>query len=337
MNQNDVIDCGQRLGKLSLSQLSEATQKYGLGRCWNAVPIEAGNFKQNVSLVTDQGEWIFRGRSHYTWQFPKERFFAHLLGRETAAPVPLPYFVDESLEIFGYDYVLMPKMPGLQLSNQAQFNALSPLDKKSIAFELGRFLHDLQACKRPTFGVYKEEVDDIVSYPNAYSKEVTLRAQDYIERSNSTAETLAPGEVDIILEMLNEYLPQIDSAQTVCVMQDYKDGNMCVSKIDKHWKVTGLFDLMEARFGHPLEDLPRQYAAYLDAQHPECAAAFLTGYGLKDENVSLFNLFMILDRLVVWEFGVRVGKWWSDGETFLDWVERYSLFEVPVFGSKLEA
>ena len=132
MTSDTSIDCGKRLGKVSLKQFSEATQKYGLGSCVDAVPIQAGSFKQNVLLRTDKGEWIFRGCSHYAWQFPKECFFANLIGEETTAPVPLPYFVDKSSDIFGYDYALMPKMPGGQLSNQAWAGTLSALDKKKI-------------------------------------------------------------------------------------------------------------------------------------------------------------------------------------------------------------
>lgn len=112
MTSDPLIDCGQRLGKVSLSQFSKATQKHGLGSCVDAVPIRAGNFKQNVLLKTDQGEWIFRGCSHYTWQFPKERFFADLIARETTVPVPLPYFIEPNPGTFGYDYALMPRMPG---------------------------------------------------------------------------------------------------------------------------------------------------------------------------------------------------------------------------------
>lgn len=112
MTSDPLIDYGQRLGKVSLSQFSKATQKHGLGSCVDAVPIRAGNFKQNVLLKTDQGEWIFRGCSHYTWQFPKERFFADLIARETTVPVPLPYFIEPNPGTFGYDYALMPRMPG---------------------------------------------------------------------------------------------------------------------------------------------------------------------------------------------------------------------------------
>lgn len=112
-------------------------------------------------------------------------------------------------------------------------------------------------------------------------------------------------------------------------MQDYKDGNMCVTKNRGKWRVTGLFDLMEARFGHQLEDLPRQYAAYLDAQRPDLVSAFLSGYGLTDGDLGLFNCFMVIDRLIVWEYGVRAGKWWSDDETFSDRIQKYPLNAVP--------
>lgn len=325
-----LIDCGQRLGRVSLKQFSKATQKHGLGDCVNAVPVQAGTFKQNVALKTDRGEWIFRGCSHYSWQFPKERFFADLIARETIAPVPLPYFVDDSLDTFDYDYALMPRMPGVQLSDQAWAKTLSALEKKEIALELGRFLRDLQTYPAPFFGEYDEIADGVVSYGKMYSDEVMSRAETLIHRSNSVAVSVANSEVDTILGMLEKHLSEVNTSQPVIVMQDYKYGNMCVTKNRGKWKVTGLFDLMEARFGHQLEDLPRQYAAYLGAQRPDLASAFLAGYGLTDNDLGLFNCFMVVDRLIVWEYGVRVGKWWSEGETFSDWMQRYCLGAVPV-------
>ena len=330
MKQDAVIDCGERLGKLQLSQFSAATQKHGLGICTNAVPIEAGNFKQNVSLTTDKGRWIFRGRSHYSWQFPKERFFAELLGRKTSAPVPLPYIVDESLEPFAFDYALMPEMPGMQLSDRERFAALSSSDQNAIAFLQGQFLRDLQTYKHATFGYYDEEVGDIIGYEQAYSKEVILRARTCVQRANDVTKTLSLEEVEMLFDK-NDHLPKIDDALPVFVMEDYKDDNMCVAKKGNEWKVTGLFDLMGAKFGHPLEDLPRQYAVYLDIQRPECAAAFLAGYGVTKEDVALFNLFMLIDRLIIWEFGIREGKDWFEGKSFLAWSEPHRLADSPFF------
>ncbi len=210
MTSNTLIDCGQRLGKLSLKQFSEATKKHGLGSCFDAAPIQAGNFKQNVLLKTDRGEWIFRGYSHYSWQFPKERLFADLIGRETTAPVPLPYLVDSSLNTFGYDYALMPRMPGGQLSDQTWVETLSTLDKKEIAFELGRFLRDLQIYPAPFFGEYDEVADAMVSYGNTYSDEVMSRAEEFIHRANSVTVSISDSEVSAISGMLQKHLSEVD-------------------------------------------------------------------------------------------------------------------------------
>ncbi len=170
----------------------------------------------------------------------------------------------------------------------------------------------------------------MVSYGNMYSDEVTSRAEGLIHKSDSVAVSISDSEVDIILRMFKKHLSEVNDSQPVVVMQDYKDANMCVAKTEGGWRVTGLFDLMEARFGHRLEDLPRQYAAYLDIQRPDLASAFLSAYGLTDDDLGLLNCFMVIDRLIVWEYGVRVGKWWPDSETFADWIQRYCLDAAPV-------
>ncbi len=74
MTSNILIDCGQRLGKLSLKQFSEATKKHGLGSCFDAAPIQAGNFKQNVLLKRTGESGYFEVTLTTLGNFPKNAF-----------------------------------------------------------------------------------------------------------------------------------------------------------------------------------------------------------------------------------------------------------------------
>jgi hypothetical protein len=68
-----------RLGTLTPAQFQAALDRFGLGRFLRAAPVPLGLIGQNVFLDSTTGEYVLRGAPHYAWQFPKERFFTHLL------------------------------------------------------------------------------------------------------------------------------------------------------------------------------------------------------------------------------------------------------------------
>ena len=108
----------ERLGVIEDSQIQKALDKHSLGLLEIAEPISAGLFGQNFIVTSDKGDFVFRGCPHYDWQFPSERFFAENLHNKTSTPVPYPYIVDQSTNIFGWSYVIMPKMTGISVAMQ---------------------------------------------------------------------------------------------------------------------------------------------------------------------------------------------------------------------------
>ncbi|MEM6430834.1 MAG: aminoglycoside phosphotransferase family protein [Deinococcota bacterium] len=325
-----MIDCGPRLGKLSLHQFSRATCKHGLGTCLSATPIQAGLFKQNVLLETQHGEWIFRGCSHYSWQFPKERFFANFIAEQTNLPTPRPYLIDTSLEHFHYDFALMPKMPGIQLSDQSLLESLSDDDFKKIAYELGQTLRKLQTFQAPFYGEYDEFTNTVVPYKESYDQQLLQKVRALIEASNVTHQTISNDEERKLMTIFQAHLKHVTSSFPVITLQDYKADNTCVMKVNSDWQVTGIFDLMEARFGHHLEDLPRQHATYIDAQQLDLADEFLLVYDLAESDLPLLNCFIIIDRLIVWEYMCRNIDAWKE-KPFSKWVQKYCLTNLSLF------
>jgi hypothetical protein len=91
----------------------------------NAEPIPVGLFGQNVFLTSSKGEFVFRGVPHYPWQFPTEQFIVNKLYEQTCAPVPFPYLLEPTDDIFGWSFVIMPKMPGLQVQDKGVSSQLS--------------------------------------------------------------------------------------------------------------------------------------------------------------------------------------------------------------------
>src|SRR3712207_1733014 len=102
----------QRLGAITPHQFQLALTRFGLGTFVDATPVSQGLFGQNVFVRSSQGEYVLRGAPHYPWQFPKERFGATLLHERTQVPVAYPYLLDTATDIFGWPYLLMPRLHG---------------------------------------------------------------------------------------------------------------------------------------------------------------------------------------------------------------------------------
>jgi len=86
------------------------------------------------------GEYVLRGDPHFWWQFPTEQFFARQLHERTSVPVPWPYLIDPTPNIFGWSYVIMPRLFGLQLADPQVRAQLNLADKRKIAHALGENL-----------------------------------------------------------------------------------------------------------------------------------------------------------------------------------------------------
>src|SRR5262245_23862396 len=104
-----------RLGRIRAAQFQAALDRFGLGRFVRAEPDRFGNFGQVLFLTSSNGEYVLRGAPHEPLQFEEQRFFVRLLHERTAVPVAWPYLVDPGIDVFGWSYVIMPRLPGLPL------------------------------------------------------------------------------------------------------------------------------------------------------------------------------------------------------------------------------
>src|SRR5829696_4304705 len=142
----------RRLGSIDDAQFRSALERLGLGEFVRAEPVAGGLFGQNVFVASTTGEYVLRGAPHYDWQFPTERFFARVLHERTCAPVPWPYLLDPAEDIFGWSYALMPRMPGLNLSDPAVTATLSPAERLAIARAVGENLVLMHQLTWPAAG-----------------------------------------------------------------------------------------------------------------------------------------------------------------------------------------
>ena len=156
----------QRLGALTPQQFQATLTRFGLGTFVSATPVAQGLFGQNVFVQSTQGDYVLRGVPHYPWQFPKERFGARLLHERTQVPVAYPYILDASTDIFGWPYLLMPRLHGSSPADHQWTDA----ERLDIAQALGQNLLHLNQLTWPFAGAYDLSSDTIQPFGEGFAE-----------------------------------------------------------------------------------------------------------------------------------------------------------------------
>lgn len=327
---SQITQCSKRLGSLEHSKLQAALDRMQLGKLCAVTPITAGNFGQNVFLSTDQGEYVFRGCPHYPWQFPKERFFARALFQATSVPVPWPYRLDLDTSLFGWPYVIMPRMPGIQLSDN--LGSIPGSERAAISAQLGYTLKDLQQLRHDACGEYDPFIDEVRSFTVDHFNWVSSRLSELLRTAGRTISNDDRRWIDSLLAKAREAL--LDGFQPVFVMQDFKAGNAVAAKDeDGQWHISGVFDFMEPYFADGEIDISRHLYCCLDSDDPDSAVAFISAFakagGFRPGAGLRMPIYAFLDRLIIWNFGWRHGRpWWNPELSFRDWVNLSRLQEA---------
>lgn len=329
----EKVEYSKRLGAISVEQFQQALDRFNLGRFISAEAIPFGLFGQNVFVTGTTGEYVLRGTAHYDWQFPKEQFIANILHEQTGVPVPYPYLHDTDDSIFGWKwgYVLMPRMPGLQLADAAVLKTLSFEDRTAISYAVGENLWTIQQAQSPVAGQYDLETKSIMPFEGGFAAWLVSEIRTLMQLSVS----YNTGATEADQAWIEGIIRQSDAAlhmpyAPVLVMHDYKEGNLTVQKRGDRWTVSGVFDLMEAIFGDGELDLVRQLAIYLEEPDPVWAKAFLDGYqartALRPEAKERLAVYMVYDRLIIWTYFHRpenVSQWWYEENMLEAWLNRY--------------
>jgi hygromycin-B 7''-O-kinase len=340
----------ERLGQISDEQLQMALDRFNLGTLLHAEPVPFGLFGQNIFLTSTQGTYVLRGSPHYQWQFPTEQFFAHLLHERTQVPVPWPYEIDDSKDIFGWSYVIMPRMQGLQLESQEVESQLSMEDKRAIARALGENLAHMQELTWPFAGEYHAETNSVQPFASTnalispsqieamHVKPGSLTHQEYIlalirsflEKSctyNKRTTDTDCAWVEMLIAQAKDALN--DDFQPCFVMWDYKPDNTVVMQSEGKWHVSGLFDLMTGSFSNGEADLSRTTARYIEKDASlslarEFIQAYIRQKPPRSGFAERFAVYMLLDRLIIWEFAQRENvNWWDQRLSLQEWAGRY--------------
>jgi hygromycin-B 7''-O-kinase len=167
--------------------------------------------------------------------------------------IPWPYPIDPTSTIFGWSFVLMPRMPGLQLADPQVKKQLEPADKLGIAQAPGENLAQMQQVTWPFAGRYNAANDTVEPFQLAhelawpfpidsdaqlasieptiitYSEKVKRSLRHHlIQAQQYNARATTPEDISWVEELIMEAQDALDEPFEPCLlMEDYKEESRC--------------------------------------------------------------------------------------------------------------
>jgi aminoglycoside phosphotransferase (APT) family kinase protein len=224
------IKYSERLGFITDDQFQRALDNFNLGVFVETQPISQGLFGQNVFITSTKGEYVLRGVPHYPWQFKSEKVFAELLHDNTTVPVPYPYLLETDATIFGWEFIIMPRMKGINLSDSLDELYFTEEDRIGIAEAQGKILKEAQKLTSPFCGEYNSEVDRILPYETDWLDMYKKRTLDRIIGASSYNNLTPDSDIRWAGEIIEKACSEITGFTPTFFMQDFKPGNMVVEK-----------------------------------------------------------------------------------------------------------
>lgn len=316
-----------RLGHLAPEQLQAALDRFELGRLISTSPVTTGNFGQNLRVVSTTGTYILRGNPFFDWQFAKERLIAGIIHERTVVPGPWPFLHEPSPELFGWEYAIMPLLPGLNLGDATVYGRLSKTDRLNIATALGTTASALQHARFDGPRAFDLAANALVSLPGKAIDRIEQRIRDNLGKARTETGYTTDADVAWVEDTLAAGRRHIRDDGPWCLLHGDLTTNNIVATTDANkWQISGIFDLMTASVGDGESDLCRQFAVYVD-QEPASASAFMAGYfdyapmrpGFRER----FPIYLLDERLTLWEWLQRTSPdWWQSSTIGLrDWIQ----------------
>jgi aminoglycoside phosphotransferase (APT) family kinase protein len=322
------------VGVLTHEQLQAALDRFDLGELRGAEPAPSGLFGQNVMLASSTGEWVLRGAPWPEWQLRLERYVAEIIHTRTAVPAPWPYLIEEGTDIFGWPFAMMPRLGGETVISEQH---LSPADRIPMARAMGEGLAALHAAPFDTVAKYDPVTGCFAPVGEPYNDWFRTYTRDWLSRCREASAATTDADVEWIETIVAEArdalaVPFVPSL----VHHDYKEINLVfLREPGGAWRVNGIFDLMECYAAEGEYDLARTFTGHV-VPRPEIAFTFLDAYanvrGLRPGFIERFRLYLLVDRLIIWEYGQRNGIWFKPGLTFRDYAEPGVVIDLRRYG-----
>lgn len=337
MSRLEPREYSQRVGVLTHDQLQAALDRFGLGELLGAEPAPSGLFGQNVMLTTTAGEYVLRGAPWPAWQLPQERYVAEIIHTRTTVPAPWPYLIDDGGDIFGWPFAIMPRLAGETVANLDELMRLTADERLAMARAMGEGLAALHAAPFDAIAKYDPGTGRFAAADQPYDQWFEAYARDWLAMCRAASAATTDADVAWIESVIADARPALAVPFVpALVHHDYKENNLVfLREPDGRWRVNGIFDLMECYAAEGEYDLARTFTGHVVGR-PELAFAFLDAYaavrGLRPGFVERFRLYLLVDRLIIWEYGQRNGIWFPPDLTFRRYAEPGVAIDLSAYG-----
>ncbi|SFS77174.1 aminoglycoside phosphotransferase family protein [Paenibacillus sp. BC26] len=324
----EIFFSSNKLGEVTNEQLQMMLNRFELGNLISAEPTFRGVGKQTMFVRSTSGEYVLKGNPLFKGQFIEEKFFLDNLLRLTKLPIPSQYLIDETEDIFGWNYSLMSRLPGRHIIEQEFSAGLSEEDKKQIALLLAQSLNELHNWKVDQYGEFEQFTRTIQPFKGSYKTWLYNRIRYWLEDAKKySIITFEDTEwVEKILATSEKVFDDLRSP--TFVMGDFKPDNFLVQHLTNGWHLSGIFDFTTGYFADGIADLPKMFLQYSDNGENELAQQFINDYcNLSESNVAFserFRVHMLHQLVLNWGCAYAIKNVnWDRGISFSKWAKRF--------------
>lgn len=319
-----------QLGHVTDEQLHSMLNRFNLGTLISVQKTSKGVGNQTLFVDTDSGRYVLKGNPLYTEQLIEEKFYVEHLLKYTSLPVSSPYLVDESVDIFGWSYAIMPRLEGVHMNDPFYRAELSGADRREIASMSAMILNEMHTWKVEQYGELDPMTGTIRPFEGSYKKWLYNRIGFWLEDAKQYS-VISPSDMKWVKEVMSDSEEAFDRLCTpTFVMGDFKADNM-LFQYDKtllEWRVSGIFDFTTGYFGDGAADLPKMVIMYLELGEQEAAQHFIETYvqGSADKSffAERFRVHMLHQCILNWGCAHAIGQvTWDPELPFSEWAKMY--------------
>ena len=221
-------------------------------RCNQMAPLEGGICSAVFDLRFERPPYsavVKLRRDTDDDPLPRERLRLEYLRGHTNVPCPQVYLQDGSLSIIPYSFLLIERLPGINLGSAE----LRPDERGTVERELAEVLNELHSHTHDTFGDFRTE-----SGTRDWVDVFIPRLEDIRGEMDALLSSSALREVDRALALAHDAFG-VQGLPTL-IHHDMSPGNIMVERHSDGWHLTGVLDPVGMQYADVELEL-----AYLEA------------------------------------------------------------------------
>lgn len=328
MTTKIIFGSKNRLGTITTEQLQAMLDRFKLGKLISFSSTAQGAMGQTMFITSTDGEFVLKGNPLYPGQLEEEKFFVDQLNQITDIPVPSPYVIDPSDDIFGWSYAWMPHLGGEHIDAINEKNKLRTDEKLKIAELIAKVMQKFHLWKVDAFGELDPKTFELSPFAPTYIDWLFERILFWLEDAKKYS-TITSKDFQWVQALLEESQSAFLHCRTpTFVMGDFKPGNFLVQSGENGWQISGVFDFTNSYFADPLSDLIKMLIFYFDHETLEIAQRFVDTYfaetKITKDMKQRIKVHLVHQRVLDWGGAKATNRLtWDDDLSFTDWVETY--------------